>query len=276
VRVHVVSDVHHNLDALKRAADGADALIVLGDLIEALDYNDPSRGIMGELYGADRTARWIELRNAGRFTDARAYGRESLQLAARSRGVGAPEMVRDALRRQYAEIFAAMPTPAFCTYGNVDAPDLWPEFVRPGIEVVDGSTVELAGTRIGFVGGGVSERRIDYPYLITEAEYADKLAALGPVDILCTHLPPRLPELCYDTVARRLEMGSAAALDYLRVHRPRLHLFGHVHQPLSHRARFDGTECVNVGHFRESGTPFVLDLPGRSGGPFSMTSARSG
>src|SRR4029079_18854128 len=105
---------------------------VLGDLIEALDYTDPSRGIMGELYGADRTARWIELRNAGRFTDARTYGRESLQLAALSRGMGAREMLRDALRRQYAEIFAVIPTPALCTYGNVDAPDLWSEFLRPG------------------------------------------------------------------------------------------------------------------------------------------------
>src|SRR5258708_24453210 len=45
MRVHVVSDVHGRCDALRRAADGADALICLGDLLLFLDYLDHSRGI---------------------------------------------------------------------------------------------------------------------------------------------------------------------------------------------------------------------------------------
>jgi Icc-related predicted phosphoesterase len=35
-------------------------------------------------------------------------------------------------------------------------------------------------------------------------------------------------------------------------------LFGHVHNPLQSRVRIGKTECVNVGHFRGSGTPYVL------------------
>ena len=35
-------------------------------------------------------------------------------------------------------------------------------------------------------------------------------------------------------------------------------LFGHVHQPLHRRARIGRTECVNAGHFRAHGTPYVL------------------
>jgi hypothetical protein len=33
-----------------------------------------------------------------------------------------------------------------------------------------------------------------------------------------------------------------------------------VHQPLTHRVRIGGTECINVGHFRATGRPFALDL----------------
>ena len=47
MRVHVVSDVHGNVDALARAGDGADALVVLGDLIDFVDYRDPTGGILG-------------------------------------------------------------------------------------------------------------------------------------------------------------------------------------------------------------------------------------
>jgi hypothetical protein len=36
-------------------------------------------------------------------------------------------------------------------------------------------------------------------------------------------------------------------------------LFGHVHNPLARRTRIGRTECVNVGHFRGRGTPYVLE-----------------
>jgi Icc-related predicted phosphoesterase len=260
MRVHVVSDVHGSTGALARALDGADALLVLGDLLEAVDYTDPSRGIMGRLYGAESTARWIELRTAQRFREARELSRAMLARAAAERGEDPQEMLLGAIRAEYREIFAAMPSPAFCTYGNVDAPALWPEFLGDGIRALDGEVVELGGLRVGFVGGGLSDTPSRYPYLVTEETYAAKVAALGPVDVLCSHIPPAVPELCYDTVARRFERGSAALLDAISAHRPRFVLFGHVHQPLQARIRLGRTECVNVGHFRETGTPYALAL----------------
>ena len=84
------------------------------------------------------------------------------------------------------------------------------------------------------------------------------MAAIGPVDVLCAHIPPDLPELLFDTVAERMEVGSTALLDAIRVTQPRYALFGHVHQPLVSRVRIGRTECVNVGHFRATGQPFVL------------------
>ena len=55
-----------------------------------------------------------------------------------------------------------------------------------------------------------------------------------------------------------MERGSAALLAAIRRTRPRFAFFGHVHQPLARRARVGGTECVNVGHFRATGMPYVL------------------
>ena len=96
------------------------------------------------------------------------------------------------------------------------------------------------------------------PNEIPAAEFAAKLDAVGPVDVLCTHIPPAVPDLLYDTVARRLEKGSVALLEAIRVTRPRYSIFGHVHQPLARRTRIGVTECLNVGHFRSTGAPFVL------------------
>jgi Icc-related predicted phosphoesterase len=97
------------------------------------------------------------------------------------------------------------------------------------------------------------------PYEIDEETYAAKITALGEVDVLCSHIPPEVPDLCYDTVARRFERGSTALLEAVRALRPRYHLFGHVHQPLARRMRIGVTECVNVGHFNATGTPWVLE-----------------
>ena len=67
-----------------------------------------------------------------------------------------------------------------------------------------------------------------------------------------------MPELLYDTVARRFERGSEAVLRAIRETQPHYVLFGHVHQPLARRVRIGRTECINVGHFRASGMPYVL------------------
>ena len=71
MRVHVVSDVHGRADALAGAGRGADALICLGDLLLFLDYADYGQGIFADLFGADATRVYVELRTAGRFEEAR-------------------------------------------------------------------------------------------------------------------------------------------------------------------------------------------------------------
>jgi Icc-related predicted phosphoesterase len=151
-----------------------------------------------------------------------------------------------------------MPVPTYLTYGNVDLPHLYPDYLRPGLHVLDGEVAEIGGHRFGFVGGGLPTP-MRTPYEIPEEEYAGKVAAVGAVDVLCAHIPPAIPPLCYDVAARRMERGSEALLEAVQRTRPRLLLFGHVHNPLVRRTRVGRTECINVGHFRGSKTPYVLE-----------------
>jgi Icc-related predicted phosphoesterase len=253
MRVHVVSDVHGRAAELRRAKDGADALICLGDLLLFLDYADHSQGIFADLFGVDAARQLIALRTAQRFDEARAFSSGLLASVA-----GGPSAaLTAAVNAQYAELFAAMPTPAYLTYGNVDIPPMWAEHLRPGHQVLDGERAEIGGLTFGFVGGGL---RSVYrtPNEIGDDEYAAKVAAVGAVDILCSHIPPEVPDLLFDTVAQRMERGSQALLDAVRQTQPRYLLFGHVHQPLVEAMTIGRTRCVNVGHFRARGSPYVL------------------
>ncbi|MCF3962772.1 metallophosphoesterase family protein [Streptomyces fuscigenes] len=253
-RVHVVSDVHGNAAGLAEAGDGADALVCLGDLVLFIDYADHSRGIFPDLFGTENADRIVELRTARRFDEARAFGAALWEGLPTTPSVA----IEAAVRRQYAALFAAMPTPTYATYGNVDMPTLWEEFAGPGTTVLDGGRAEIGGLVFGFVGGGL-RTPMGTPYEIPDEEYAAKVEALGEVDVLCSHIPPDVPELTYDVVARRFERGSTALLDAIHRTRPRWSLFGHVHQPLASRMRIGSTECVNVGHFASTGRPWVLE-----------------
>jgi Icc-related predicted phosphoesterase len=259
MRINVASDVHGATLDIARAADGCDVFVCLGDLILFMDYGDPSRGIFADLFGETYARAYIEARTANDFDRAHELSTQAW------RGLGVTDsadrwhVLEGLVRAQYEELFDAMPSPALLTYGNVDIPSLWPEYLRPGHEVVDGGTRVVDGLTWGFVGGGLTSP-MRTPYEISPEDFADKVAALGPVDVLFSHIPPALPELTYDIEARRFEKGSYALLEYVREAQPRYHLFGHVHQPLVARTRIGRTECVNVGHFRGRRKPFAIDV----------------
>src|ERR1700755_3709348 len=108
MRVHVLSDVHGRADALARAADGADALICLGDLLLFLDYADHGQGIFADLFGAEAAARYVALRTAKKFDEAREY---SLGLFA-SRPESRASLFDAAMRVDVGGMFGARPAPA--------------------------------------------------------------------------------------------------------------------------------------------------------------------
>jgi len=76
-----------------------------------------------------------------------------------------------------------------------------------GVTYVDGEAVDFGGMTFGIVGGGV-RTPLGIPGEVTDEEYDAKLERIGPVDVVCTHMPPRLPWYTYDVVAGKFEPGS--------------------------------------------------------------------
>lgn len=251
--VYVVSDLHGAADELQRAVPAGSTLLLLGDLINFLDYINMT-GILTEVFSRDAVAEVVELRTAGRVEEARAVMRR--------RSEGREEEIRSAIgtrvRAQYREVFEMLPDPTYVIYGNVDNPAVAGEFAAAtaGVHEADARVVEIEGQRFGFVGGALPTP-LKVAGEVTEEAMRAKIQALGPVDVLCSHIPPAVPELCYDTLARKSERGSADLLEYIKEVQPERAYFGHVHQPLLSTFHVGRTLCVNVGYFRSTRRAFL-------------------
>lgn len=257
VRVTAISDLHGAVEHLPGVGRDCDVLLVLGDLINVLDYRTMD-GILVEVFGREPVAQAAELRAQGRFDDARRAIRERFadaehETRARARFV-------DLARADYERVFDALPEHAYVTYGNVDIPDLLRVTKPERVRFLDGETVRIGRLTFGFVGGGV-RTPLGIPGESSDEEHAAKFERLGPVDVVCTHMPPRLPFYTYDLVARKFEPGSVPLIAYVQEHRPRYSLFGHVHNPFLGRGGIGFTELVNVGHFQGTGSGFTFDVP---------------
>lgn len=255
--VKVISDLHSGVEALAREIHPDDTLLLLGDLINVIDYRAMD-GILVEVYGTEAVTEVVQLRAQRRFDDARAVMQRRREGREEEMGARFQELIREAYRR-VAEV---LPTRTYLILGNVDSPGIAVEVLSecaPGAELVDGKVVEIDGMRIGFVGGGLPTP-LGVPGEVSEDEFDAKLAALGRVDVVCSHVPPDLPELTYDTVARRRERGSAALLAYVRDVQPLRVFFGHIHQPLLSSTHVGRTHLMNAGYFRrtERAIPIAL------------------
>ncbi len=242
----LVADVHGAADALARVAGNGEPLLVLGDLINFIDYRDNS-GILADVVGQGFTDDLVRLRTSGNYSAAAAlWGRYT---AGREADVRRGFEV--AVAEEYTAIAAALDgAEAYVTYGNVDRPDMMRSMLRPPNRFVDDEVIEIEGFRVGFAGGGMPA--LGTPGEISEEDMATKLHRLGPVDILCTHVPPAVPALATDVIGGR-QKSFASVLDYLLTHQPAFHYFGDVHQPQAVSWRIGRTLCTNVGYFRATG-----------------------
>lgn len=274
MRINVVADVHGNVEALEKVAAYAGQLVILGDLLDYVDYHDPSRGMLSEVFGEDAVRRFTLMRSRGEF---RALHRFNAELwGSLSDPVG---VVTGMVQDRYRSIVRILPDDAVVTLGNVDVVAEWRTVAGDAFPCRDSEVIDIAGVRFGFVAGGVRRAAPPtssairpggdgpaqapatpwQPYIRPRDEYARAVASLGDADVLCSHIPPAAPILRYDTVPGRVEMVGPGLVEYIERVRPAMSLFGHVHQPLSRRRRIAMTECVNVGHFQRTEVPFVLE-----------------
>ena len=250
--VYVVSDLHGATDALRKAVPEGATLILLGDLINLIDYTSMT-GILTEVFAIEDVRRVMELRADNRVTEARDVMRR--------RSVGRESEIREQISARvhagYDEVFGGLPDPTYLILGNVDNPTVASAWVEasPAVYDVDGRVVTIEGERFGFVGGALPTP-LHVAGEITEEEMSAKVEGLGDADVVCSHIPPAVPELCYDTLAKNLERGSVDLLRYIEDVQPRRAYFGHVHQPLVSAMQIGRTHCVNVGYFRATARAF--------------------
>ncbi len=244
--IHIVSDLHGASDALRKAVPEGSTLVLLGDLINFLDYTSMT-GILTEVFAVETVAEVVRLRTEGRAVEAREIMNR--------RSEGREEEIRRAVAKrmtaQYEEVFSALVDPTYLILGNVDSPETAHDFARrfAGVTEADGRVFVLDGERFGFVGGALPSP-LHITGEVTHEQMRAKLEGLGEVDVLCSHIPPAVPELCFDTRAGRLERGSEDILGYIADVQPRRAYFGHVHQPLISMLHIGRTLCVNTGYFR--------------------------
>jgi Icc-related predicted phosphoesterase len=250
--IYVVSDLHGAADAIPKAVPEGSTLLLLGDLLNVIDYAELS-GILVDIFSKEDVKHVVDLRTEGRLEEAQRVMRE--------RSAGREQEIREKFgalaAQQYSEVFAHIPDPTYVILGNVDIPKMAAAYLEstPAALDADGSVVQLEGERFGFVGGALPTP-LHIAGEITEEEMRTKVQALPEVDVLCSHIPPLVPELCWDTLANRQEQGSRDLLEYINDVQPRRHYFGHVHQPLVSSMSIGRTECINVGYFRATKRAF--------------------
>ena len=116
--IYVVSDLHGASDALKKAVPEGATLLLLGDLINFIDYITMT-GILTEVFSVEAVEEVVRLRTAGQVKEARRVMQERVRRVVRTRsrrrsGRGSSQ--------QYESIFAALPDPTHLILGNVDNP----------------------------------------------------------------------------------------------------------------------------------------------------------
>ena len=251
----VISDVHYALDSLHRVATSGQPVLILGDLVNLTDYRT-GEGAIADVLGIDFARQLSAFRAAGQYDEMRALWSETVgdDVDALRKSIG------DAIASQYVGVRSALEGGhGYVIHGNVDQPGHLEESLPDGFEYVHGRVIELEGLRFGFAGGGVVTP-LNAEGEVSDEEMSDILAGFGPVDVLCTHVPPAVAALRTDVITGKAERGSEPILDYIEEHQPRLHLFGDVHQPKARVWRVGTTLCRNAGYFRATGTPIELDL----------------
>jgi Icc-related predicted phosphoesterase len=247
MRIKVIADVHGDLDVVLKEAARCDVLLLLGDLINVIDYSNAG-GILAEVYGSDTVRAWSRMRAAGRFEESRAILRE----ASRGREQEFRALMFKRIDENTREFCEQLPDNVVVTYGNVDVPDLVRKYLPPTVRFVEAEVLTFDGIRFGFVGGGLP--KVGIPGEVALDAYAERVASLGPVDVLCAHVPPAVEDLTFDVVADYNEPGSEALLAYLHEYQPTHMYYGHVHQPRVGDATIGDTHVVNIGaHYRATG-----------------------
>lgn len=249
-----ISDVHGAFDSLRRIAGMGELVVILGDLANLTDYRS-GEGAVADVLGLEFARQTAAARAEGDYRGMRTLWAEHVG----SDIDGVRRRIGDAISIQYQEVTKALKGGrGLVIHGNVDRPRQLVEALPEGFRYVHGEALDVEGMRFGFVGGGV-ETPLQAEGEVSDEEMARLLQAIGPVDVLCTHVPPAVPALRRDVITGREERGSEPIREYLVSNQPRYHIYGDIHQAQATTWRLGATRCVNAGYFRATGRYVRID-----------------
>ena len=248
--VKLIADPHGRFQDLHACVGADDVLVVLGDVLDLIDWADIS-GILPDVLGRDNLIeKLMQALAAG--PGAAVELRDEL-LAPQGGYYG--ELLRR-ISEQYADfarVLREIGCAAYVIYGNGDIPELL-EACLDGASnaVLARGKVDIEGSVFGFVPGALYSP-FHMPAEMDDETFGSCLRDLGPVDVLCTHIPPRLEAATMDVVAGRPVEGSAYLLKYVEANRPRFLYHGHVHQPAQRELLVGSTRVINVAYYKREG-----------------------
>ncbi len=248
-----VADVHGADEKLVNLIDKNLPLALLGDNLNLVDFHTLS-GI---------AARVLSKMDIGRILMNLGVGgpKKAMKLA-NEIFFHNPEKVAKAkieIKKDYMKLASVLPEQTIVLHGNVDWPDILKDAM--GKKYIKAETRVINNIRIGFLSGtGSYAYSMKLPGEASDKDYEKALLSLGPVDVLCTHFPPDIDDLTWDTVAKRSEGGGAMLLEYIKDTRPALHMFGHIHNPAVASMQFGETRLLNVGGFRYNNQIHHIDM----------------
>lgn len=248
--IKIAADIHGAFTELHQLLSPSDTLILLGDFLNVLDYDDLS-GMISEFVSVDVIKRVLDLIESENLDEAKVL------MAKYSLGQKDLFGKLAKLASEYYEMFfSGLPCETFLIWGNVDFPRILKNHLKPNTHLIENGIVDIGGRKCGFVTGSPQMRfSFGMPGEFTREEYRKRLYGLGAVDYLFVHPPPAIPDLAFDTLAQRDEEGSVDLLSYIDAYFPKTVHFGHVHNPrVSQMTYKEKTECFNVGFFRKTKT----------------------
>jgi len=240
-----ISDVHYQLDHLNSLPKNKGPIVILGDLINWIDYRD-GQGIAMDVFGKDNVKKLVNLRKEHRFDERKSLWNELYQ----SDPDKISKKMQDAILKQYEDVFGVLKNyEVWFIPGNVDDVNIMNTYTSNSIKNVDGLIMEYNNKKIGFAGGGVPTP-INARGEIDEDTFSKTLSTLKEAEIICTHAPPLVDELVTDVITNKIEQGWLSLKDFIEKHQPQFSLFGDVHQPQASNWVIKTTKCINVGYFR--------------------------
>ena len=240
-----ISDVHYKLEHLASLPKDKGPIVILGDLINWIDYRD-GQGIAMDVFGSENVRKLINLRKEHRFNERKSLWKELYQ----NDPDEISKKMQEAILKQYEDVFNVLKNyEVWFIPGNVDDVKIMNSYISNKVKNVDGLIIDYKNKKIGFAGGGVPTP-INARGEIDEDTFSEKLYNLREVDIVCTHAPPMVKELVTDVITNKIEQGWVSLNKFIEEYQPQLSLFGDVHQPQASYWNIKSTKCINVGYFR--------------------------